>query len=159
MTPHQTSLADRFAGLRAALQERPGELRPAHRAALDAMLLALIATLLGRLERLARTWHPATGRQDSARERPAPHSPMALLPPDLRYLFGPRRNRGMRPRARTAPIARPRTARAPPPIPARKNPPPPWAEGPMKDRSTAIPADFRGLPTLRHSPRTQIITT
>ena len=153
MTSHPPSLAGHFTGLRAALQAQQGDVRPLA-GALDAMLLALLATLLGRLERLARAWHPATGRQDSARERPAPHSPMALLPPDLRYLFGPRRNRGMRPRARTAPIARPRTARAPPPIPARKNPPPPWAEGPMKDRSTANLADFRGAPTLRHSPRT-----
>ena len=109
MTPHQTSLADRFAGLRAALQERPGELRPAHGAALDAMLLALIVSLLGRLERLARTWHPAPAPDEVAEDEYAPVFPLNLL-----YLFGPRRNRGMRPHARTAPLAQPRIARAPP---------------------------------------------
>lgn len=109
MTSHPPLLADRFAGLRAALAERPGELRPASAAALDAMLLALLASLLGRLERLARLWHPAAPQEDSEQEEYAP-----LFPHNLLYLFGPRRNRGMRPHARTTPLTQPRTARAPP---------------------------------------------
>ncbi len=109
MTSHPTPLADRFAGLRAALQQRPGELRPASAAALDAMLLTLLASLLGRLERLARIWHPTAPQEDSAEDEYAPLFPLNLL-----YLFGPRRNRGMRPHARTTPLAHPRTARAPP---------------------------------------------
>ncbi len=109
MTSHPSPLADRFAGLRAALQQRPGELRPAPAAALDAMLLTLLASLLGRLERLARIWHPAAPQEDSAEDEYAP-----LFPHNLLYLFGPRRNRGMRPHARTTPLAHPRTARAPP---------------------------------------------
>jgi hypothetical protein len=110
MTSHPSPLADRFAGLRAALEERPGELRPASAAALDAMLLALLASLLGRLERLARLWHPAAPQEDSEQEEYAP-----LFPHNLLYLLGPRRNRGMRPHARTTPLTQPRTARAPPP--------------------------------------------
>ena len=108
MTSHPSPLADRFAGLRATLQARPGELRPASAAALDAMLLALLVSLLGRLERLARAWHP-TPQEDTAEDEQAP-----LFPVNLLYLFGPRRNRGMRPHARTTPLACPRTARAPP---------------------------------------------
>jgi hypothetical protein len=109
MTSHPSPLADRFAGLRAALQQRPGELRPASAAALDAMLLALLVSLLGRLERLARTWHPAAAQEDSEQEEYAP-----LFPVNLLYLFGPRRNRGMRPHARTTPIIPRLAARAPP---------------------------------------------
>jgi hypothetical protein len=109
MTSHPSPLADRFAGLRAALQQRPGELRPASAAALDAMLLALLVSLLGRLERLARTWHPAAPQEDSAEDE---HTP--LFPVNLLYLFGPRRNRGMRPHARTTPIIPRLAARAPP---------------------------------------------
>ena len=109
MAPQQTTLADRFAGLRAALEERPGEPRPLAAAALDAMLLALLVSLLGRLERLARTWHPAP-----AQEETDPQAWPPLFPPSLLYLLGPGPNRGMRPHARVVPIACPRTARAPP---------------------------------------------
>ncbi len=108
MTSHPPSLAEHFAGLRAALQPQTGELRP-HAGALDVMLLTLLSALLGRLARLARAWHPAPTQEDSDQEAQAPLFPVALL-----YLFGPRRNRGMRSHARTTPIARPRTARAPP---------------------------------------------
>lgn len=111
MTSHPPSLAEHFAGLRAALQPQTGELRP-HAGALDVMLLTLLSALLGRLARLARAWHPAPTPEDSDQEAQAPLFPVALL-----YLFGPRRNRGMRPRARIAPIVQPRTARAPPPRP------------------------------------------
>ena len=107
MTSHPPSLAEHFAGMRAALQPQTGELRP-HAGALDAMLLALLSALLGRLVRLARAWHPA--QEETDQEAEAPLFPVALL-----YLFGPRRNRGMHPHARTTPIAQPRTARAPPP--------------------------------------------
>ena len=109
MTSHPPSLAEHFAGLRAALQPQTGELRP-HAAALDAMLLTLLTALLGRLVRLARAWHPAPAHNESVEAEPTPLFPAALL-----YLFGPRRNRGMRPHARTTPIVHPRTARAPPP--------------------------------------------
>ena len=109
MTSHPPPLANRFAGLRAAFETRTGELRPASAAALDAMLLALLVSLLGRLERLARAWHPAAPQEDSAEDEQAPLFPLNLL-----YLFGPRRNRGMRAHARTTPLAHPRTARAPP---------------------------------------------
>ncbi len=108
MTSHPPSLAEHFAGLRAALQPQTGELRP-HAGALDVMLLTLLSALLGRLVRLARAWHPAPTQEDSDQEADAPLFPVALL-----YLFGPRRNRGMRPHARTTPIVHPRTARAPP---------------------------------------------
>ena len=108
MAPSPVTLADRFAGLRSALQQRTGEVCP-DSGAIDAMLLALFVALLGRLERLARAWHPAgTAEEDD------PDRLVFRLPPDLRYLLGPRRNRGMRPHARTTPIARRRTARAPP---------------------------------------------
>ena len=73
------------------------------------MLLTLLASLLSRLERLARIWHPAAPQEDSTEDEYAP-----LFPHNLLYLFGPRRNRGMRPHARTTPLAHPRTARAPP---------------------------------------------
>jgi hypothetical protein len=109
MTSHPTLLANRFAGLRAAFETRTGELRPASAAALDAMLLTLLASLLGRLERLARIWHPTAPQENSAEDE---HTP--LFPHNLLYLFGPRRNRGMRANARTTPLAHPRTARAPP---------------------------------------------
>lgn len=112
MTSHPTPLADRFAGLRAAFETRTGELRPASAAALDAMLLTLLVSLLSRLERLARAWHPTAPQKDSAEDEYAPLFPLNLL-----YLLGPRRNRGMRPHARTTPIVQPRTARAPPPRP------------------------------------------
>ncbi len=113
MTHPSSSLAGQFAGLRAALETQTGEVRP-HGGALDGMLLALLFLILGRLERLARAWHPAPGQGDQGQERPADHSLTALLPPNLRYVLGPRRNRGMRPHARTTPIAPLRAARAPP---------------------------------------------
>ena len=108
MTSHPPSLAEHFAGLRAALQPQTGEVRQ-HAGALDVMLLTLLSALLGRLARLARAWHPAPTPEDSDQEAEAPLFPVALL-----YLLGPCRNRGMRPHARTTPIAHPRTARAPP---------------------------------------------
>ena len=114
MTHPSPSLAAHFAGLRTVLHAQAGEVRP-HAGALDGMLLALLSLILGQLERLARAWHPAPGQDDHAQGVPPDHSPMAWLPPNLRYLFGPRRNRGMRPHARTMPIAPPRAARAPPP--------------------------------------------
>lgn len=128
MTSPPSPLPDLFTGLRAALQAQTGELRP-HAGALDGMLLALLALLLAPLERLARAWHPATRQAESAPQEdwpdlPAAHSPMAVLPPALRYLLGARRNRGMSPHARATPLAPPRTARAPPPrAPTRRIPP------------------------------------
>jgi len=117
MASHPTTLADRFAGLRAALQDRPGDVRPESAAALDAMLITLLLALLGRLEVIVRAWHPLPTPEDQdaaeaeafARALAETRRLHALL-----YVFGPRRNRGMRPRARTTPIPRPRTARAPP---------------------------------------------
>lgn len=124
MTHHPLSLAAHFAGLRTALHARTGEVRP-HGGALDAMLLSLLSLLLGKLERLARAWHPAEDQaeEDFAHDPVPAHSPMAWLPPNLRYLLGTRRNRGMRPHARTTPITPPRAARAPPPRAAAHAPP------------------------------------
>ena len=64
MASHPTTLADRFAGLRAALQDRPGDVRPESAAALDAMLITLLLALLGRLEVIARAWHPLPTPED-----------------------------------------------------------------------------------------------
>ncbi len=124
MASPPSSLPELFAGLRAALQAQTGELRP-HGGALDGMLLTLLSLLLGPLERLARAWHPAPRREETVPEEywpdlPACHSPMAFLPPSLRYLLGARRNRGMAPHARSTPLAPAPAARAPPPrAPAR----------------------------------------
>jgi hypothetical protein len=94
------ALADRFAALRAAARaERAGA------AAVDTALLTLLILLLGRLERLARTWHPAPAPE--AGPEAECHTPCGINPA-LLYLIGPGPNRGMHPHARRTPQPRPR---------------------------------------------------
>jgi hypothetical protein len=93
-------------------------------ATLEALILALLAALLGR--RPARAWHHAAAQIPLE----IPHPTQApALPPRVRtphdgthlvcehpilWVIGPGPNRGLRPTPRATPIARPRIARAPP---------------------------------------------
>lgn len=102
MTPAPASLAERLAVLRSTAQAER-----ARATAVDAMLLTLLVLLLGRLERLARTWHPAP---DPAAAKPWEvkfHTHCGMDHP-LLYVLGPGPNRGMRPHARHTPMPRPR---------------------------------------------------
>ena len=107
MAPDRSPLSERFAVLR--LQAQADRARAS---AIDALLLGVIILLLGRLERIAQTWHPAPAAEtgeDSTRDDASLHALIRLL-----YVLGPRPNRGMRPHARPTSLRRPRSARAPP---------------------------------------------
>jgi hypothetical protein len=130
MTHSPSPLADEFASLRRAVQRDAAAARAGVAQVLDALLLTLLATLLGRLERIARTWHEdaiaplATEHPDSVRD----HSPLPLSLPALCVALGllpgwifrcfpargmrpiPGRNRARRP----VPNGLPTPARAPP---------------------------------------------
>jgi hypothetical protein len=117
--------ADRLAALRTAPMADQAGLRVP--AVLDALLLALLAALLGRPARIACIRHPAPDSPTS------PAAPLPIrLPTDgthlviaspLLYVIGPGPNRGMRPHARPTPRPRPRSARAPPPSPSKESTP------------------------------------
>lgn len=130
MTHPSSPLADEFASLRRAVQRDAAAARAGVAQVLDAMLLALLATLLGRLERIARTWHAgavdplATEHPDSVRgdaslplALPALCVALGLVPG---WIFRCFPARGMRPipgrtRARRrSPHGTPTPARAPP---------------------------------------------
>lgn len=130
MTHSPSPLADEFASLRRAVQRDAAAARAGVAQVLDALLLILLATLLGRLERIARTWHAdaidplATEHPDSAcrydtlpLSLPALCVALGLLPG---WIFRCFPARGMRPipgrhRARhPAPHGTPTPARAPP---------------------------------------------
>ncbi len=97
-----------------------------HRA-IEALILALLAGLLGRHARLARAWHRAPAFIPAAAPAPiSPDVPVLRLPTDgthlviespILYVIGPGPNRGMRPRPRATPVAPRRGARAPPAAP------------------------------------------
>jgi hypothetical protein len=124
MAPPPPSLAAIFAGLRTALEAD-------RRAAsfVDGVVLAVLLMLLGRLERMACTWHAAQRHGDEPLpEELLPYAEgdrtlRVRLPTDgthiaLRtrrlYIFGPGPGRGLRPHPRRTPLARPRIAHAPP---------------------------------------------
>lgn len=124
MAPPPPPLAAIFAGLRTALEAD-------RRAAsfVDGVVLAVLLMLLGRLERMARTWHAAQRHGDEPLpEELLPYAPgertlQVRLPTDgthiaLRtrrlYIFGPGPDRGLRPHPRRTPLLRPRIARGPP---------------------------------------------
>ena len=130
MTHSPSPLADEFASLRRAVQRDAAAARAGVAQVLDALLLTLLATLLGRLERIARTWHEdaiaplATEHPDSVHTL----SPLPLSLPALCVALGllpgwifrcfpargmrpiPGRNRARRP----VPHGLPTPARAPP---------------------------------------------
>ncbi len=118
MSPPPPTLADRIASLHTAAQAEQARIHVP--AGLDALLLCLITALFGRMERIARTWHPAPDPTHPT-ERPIPlHTRLptdgthiSLACPFL-YVLGPGPNRGLTPHARPAPRLRPRSARAPP---------------------------------------------
>lgn len=146
MTHSPSPLADEFASLRRAVQRDAAAARAGVARVLDVLLLTLLATLLGRLERAARTWHAnaidplATEHPDSARalrgavrdESPLPLSlpalcvALGLLPGWIFRCFPARGMRPIsgRPRARGPGLhATPSPARAPPGvIPLRLRP-------------------------------------
>ena len=104
-------------------QGAAGELRLQH--ILRALLLSLLAALLGRRHAAHPLGLPACDTSwDGWINLPESHSELALddilaceLPLQLRrllYLFGTRRNRGMRPISRAIPLLRARIARGPP---------------------------------------------
>ena len=117
--------------------------KPCLRAALEALILSLLAALLGR--RHLRAWHLAAAHlPHPPTERPHP-TDAPTQPPHVRtphdgthlvcehpilWVIGPGPNRGLRPTPRATPIARPRLARAPPrpknapKYPIRAKPPP-----------------------------------
>jgi len=108
--------ADRLAGLRTAAPAEQARIRAS--AALENLLLALLAALLGQPLRSARVWHPNPETSTSApaplRARLPTDSTHAGLASPLLYVIGPGPNRGLVPHARPAPRLRPRSARAPP---------------------------------------------
>ncbi len=93
-------------------------------AALEALILALLAALLGR--RHTRAWHHAAARIPTEFPHPtqAPALPLRARTPfdgthlvcehPILWVIGPGPNRGLRPLPRVEPVARPRRARAPP---------------------------------------------
>jgi hypothetical protein len=106
------------------------------------ILLAIVATLLGRPRALTRAWqglplpaaeHPHCdlfddeGPYDYEYGIPYDGTHMTIEHPIL-YVIGPGPNRGLRPHPRKTPVARPRIARAPPPLPATIRPAPIGAE-------------------------------
>ena len=128
MTHSPSPLADEFASLRRAVQRDAAAARAGVVRVLDALLLTLLATLLGRLERAARTWHEgaiaplATEHQDSVHtlsplSLPALCVALGLLPG---WIFRCFPARGMRPiparnlSRRPGPHGTPTPARAPP---------------------------------------------
>jgi hypothetical protein len=130
MTHSPSPLADEFASLRRAVQRDAAAARAGVARVLDVLLLSLLATLLGRLERAARTWHAdaidplATEHPDSVHHYdalplslPALCVALGLLPG---WIFRCFPARGMRPipgrhRARRpVPHGLPTPARAPP---------------------------------------------
>lgn len=130
MTHSPSPLADEFASLRRAVQRDAAAARTGVVRVLDALLLTLLATLLGRLERAARTWHEgaidplATEHPDSVHQYdslplslPALCVALGLLPG---WIFRCFPARGMRPiparnqARRPVPHGLPTPARAPP---------------------------------------------
>ncbi len=130
MTHSPSPLADEFASLRRAVQRDAAAARAGVVRVLDVLLLTLLATLLGRLERAARTWHEgaidplATEHPESVHQYdslplslPALCVALGLLPG---WIFRCFPARGMRPiparnlSRRPGPHGRPTPARAPP---------------------------------------------
>jgi hypothetical protein len=139
MTHSPSPLADEFASLRRAVQRDAAAARAGVARVLDVLLLTLLATLLGRLERIVRTWHEgaiaplATEHQESVHTlSPLPLSlpalcvALGLLPGWIFRCFPARGMRPIpgRPRARGPGLhATPSPARAPPGvIPPRLRP-------------------------------------
>jgi len=107
--------ADRIAVLRTAPPADQARIRAS--AALENLLLALLAALLGQPRRAARIWHPNPETNTPAPLRtpqPSDHTHAGIVSP-LLYVIGPGPNRGLVPHARPTPRMRPRSARAPPP--------------------------------------------
>jgi hypothetical protein len=88
------------------------------RHAIEALILALLAGLLGRRRPLDSVWHPAPLPEPAPpailRVRHIHDGTHLVCEHPILWVIGPGPNRGLRPRPRAHPIPRPRIARAPP---------------------------------------------
>ncbi len=128
MTHSPSPLADEFASLRRAVQRDAAAARAGVSQVLDVLLLTLLATLLGRLERIARTWHEGAIDPLATEHQASVHTPSPLSLPALcvalgllpGWIFRCFPARGMRPiparnlSRRPGPHGIPTPARAPP---------------------------------------------
>jgi hypothetical protein len=96
------------------------------RHAIEELILALLAGLLGRRRTRDSVWHPAPrpepDRAPLPRHRSIHDGTHLVCEHPILWVIGPGPNRGLRPRPRAHPLPRPRIARAPPAAFARPQP-------------------------------------